>query len=62
MRNPGELAETLRHKIVARSQHRRPELDRRSLEIALETRAEERAGYSAISASPASTKRLWIAS
>ncbi len=43
LRNPGEVGEILRQKIAARTQDRTPEFDRRSLEIALETKAEERA-------------------
>jgi site-specific DNA recombinase len=43
LRNPGEVAEILRQKIAARTTDRPPEFDRRSLEIALETKAEERA-------------------
>ena len=43
LRNPGEVAEILRQKISARTHDRVPEFDRRSLEIALETKAEERA-------------------
>jgi site-specific DNA recombinase len=43
LRNPGEVIEGLRQKIAARATDRVPEFDRRSLEIALETKAEERA-------------------
>lgn len=43
LRDPGEVAEILRQKIVARSHDRAPEFDRRSVEIALETKVEERA-------------------
>ena len=42
LRNPGDVAEILRQKMVARIDDRVPEFDRRSLEIALETKAEER--------------------
>ncbi|MGA2717111.1 MAG: recombinase family protein [Bryobacteraceae bacterium] len=42
LRNPGEVAEILRQKIAARAHDRGPEFDRRSLEIALETKAQER--------------------
>jgi site-specific DNA recombinase len=43
LRNPGEVIETLRERILAQSTERMPEFDRRSLEISLETKAEERA-------------------
>ena len=42
LRDPGEVAEILRRKIVARTNDRAPEFDRRSLELALETKAVER--------------------
>ena len=43
LRNPGEVGEILRQKISARRDDRAPEFDRRSLEVALKTKAEERA-------------------
>ena len=43
LRNPGGVAEILRQKIAARTSDRVPEFDRRSLEIALEDKAAERA-------------------
>jgi hypothetical protein len=44
LRNPGEVAEILRQKLAGRTRSdRTPEFDRRSLENALETKAEERA-------------------
>jgi site-specific DNA recombinase len=42
LRNPGEVAEVLRQKIAARKANRSPEFDRRSLEIALHNKVEER--------------------
>ena len=43
LRNPGEVGEILRQKIASHSHDRAPEFDRRSLEMALATKAEERA-------------------
>jgi site-specific DNA recombinase len=42
LRNPGEVAEILRQKIAARTRDRSPEFDRRSLELALGSKGEER--------------------
>ena len=43
LRNPGEVSEILRQKITARASKRTPDFDKKSLEIALETKAAERA-------------------
>lgn len=43
LRNPGEVAEILRQRITARAHDRTPEFDKRSLELALETKTAERA-------------------
>jgi site-specific DNA recombinase len=43
LRNPGDVAENLRKKITARAAKRTPDFDKKSLEIALETKAAERA-------------------
>jgi len=43
LRNPGDVAEILRQKIAARRHNRAPKFDRRSLEMTLATKAEERA-------------------
>jgi site-specific DNA recombinase len=42
LRNPGDVAEILRQKIAGRKAKAAPEFDRRSLEIALENKGEER--------------------
>ena len=42
LRHPGAVAEILRQKMSASTKERTPEFDRRSLQIALETKAEER--------------------
>jgi site-specific DNA recombinase len=42
LRNPGEVAELLQQKMAGGAAKRAPEFDRRSLEVALEAKAEER--------------------